>query len=206
MARTTSYEKKFEAPSANDPANAALWMRRVAEQAEQPYRDYEWWSDFLDNKSFSTDPRAATPAIIRQLSSTQSGFAPGVETAINWNSTVFDNMNTNQGTGDLILPDQDQRYWWWIGLCLILPAVSANVRFTSRFYLQDRDPSTGLLTTAAYRYNQYMIAAGEQYMLWDAFVRTGGGRQRVTFSHGEAVSFGVQGSSMVWAVRICPDR
>jgi hypothetical protein len=136
--------------------------------------------------------------------------APSIERTVTWNNTIFDNTGTATGTSELYLPDQGKRYWWYIGANLIIDqASSLNVRNTVRLWIQDRDPATGQVLTGAYRKNHYYIGgAGTGFFtITDGFFRTGGGRIRVTMSHSDQISQrSVLQNSLVWAVRICPDR
>ncbi len=204
MALITYGSKRFEAPSASDPANLALHLQRLAEQFEPELLSLEWWSDFLSSGTSFNE--VGTPAIYRNNTVTQTGYVPSVEKSVLWNNTFYDNTFTASGTNDFILPDQDQRYWWWMGVNLLLPAITLDARMTARLYVQDRDPATGQVLTGVYRYNQYMKTEGDQYMLFDGLFRTGGGRQRVTYAHGNSGNSSVLSSSSMWAVRICPDR
>lgn len=206
MASITYYDQQYEAPAAADPANLALQLQRLAEQFEPDLLDLEWWSDFLS--SGTSFDEVGTPAIYRSSSVTQTGYVISTEKAILWDTTLYDNTFTATGTNDFVLPDQDQRYWWWMGVNVLSPALTpTDARMTARLYNQDRDPATGQVLTGVYRYNQYMRTEGDQYMCFDGLFRTGGGRQRVTWAQGNTSgnSTVLAGSSM-WAVRICPDR
>lgn len=201
--RITRDLNQFEAPSGFDPADFAKQMKRLANSIDTAFDDLSFWSAFTD---YAGGGEVGTPAIYKSTNVGLTGFNPSVEKAIVWNTVEIDNTGTQGGTGELVIPDQDQRYWWWMGVNLLMPAITANARYTTRLYVQDRDPSSGQLLTGVYRYNQYMIASSDQYMMFDGFFRTGGGRMRVTMSHGGAAAINVLAGSSVWAVRICPDR
>lgn len=199
----TQYANGFQAPSGFDPADFSRQMQRIGNDIDAVFDDLSYWSAFTD---YAGGGEVGTPAIYKSTTVAQTGFQPSVEKAITWNSVEIDNTGTQAGTGELFLPDQNQRYWWWMGVNLLMPAITVNARYTTRLYVQDRDPSSGQLLTGVYRYNQYMIATGDQYMMFDGFFRTGGGRMRVTMSHGNNAAINVLAGSSVWAVRICPDR
>ena len=194
---------QFEAHSGYDPADFAKVLGRLADSIDTAFDDLSYWTSFTD---YAGGGEVGTPAIHKSTFGSQTGFNPSVEKAITWQTVEIDNTGTQGGSGELVLPDQDQRYWWWMGVNLLLPIITVNQRYTTRLYVQDRDPSSGQLLTGVYRYNQYAIATGDQYSLFDGFFRTGGGRMRVTLSHGGAGAISVLGGSSVWAVRICPDR
>lgn len=204
MARLTTLNNRFEVPDDETPADLALQLQRIAQQFEPKMLDLQWWADFMG--SGTSFDEVSTPAIYRSNSTSQTGFLRSTQKAISWDTTLFDNTGTSQPAGDLILPDQDQRYWWWMGANIFLPPITLDARFTGRILVQDRDPATGQVLTQETRYNQYMRTEGDQYMCWDGFYRSGGGRQRVTMSHGSVGAASVLAGCSVWAVRICPDR
>jgi hypothetical protein len=204
VATITRYDQKFEAPTEQDPANLALILQRIAEQVEDPMIDLLDWPDFQTWSSGAGE--VGTPALYLQNSNTQSGFPISVEKSVVWNQTLFNNTGIAHVAGDLVLPDQDQRYWWWMGVNLFIPAITNEARWTGRLYVQDRDPATGQVLTNVSRYNQYMRTESDQYMMWDGLYRSGGGRCKVTMAHGGAATTSILSSSAVWAVRICPDR
>jgi hypothetical protein len=204
--QNTTWLNQFEAPSANDPADFALQMGRLADSIDAAFEDLAFWPSHM---AYAGGGEVGTPTVYKSITATSTAvFLPNQETAVPWTNVEYDNTGTQGGTGELILPTQDQRYWWWCGVNLLVSAASANARYTTRLYVQDRDPATGQLLTGAYRYNQYMTgASGDQYMTFDGLFRTGGGRLRVTLSHGNTNgSVNVLAGSSVWAVRICPDR
>ena len=201
--QVTTWGNEFEAPSAFDPANFSMQMQRIAEQVEQELYDLEFWTDHMNSLGGG---EVGSPAIMRSRAVDQAGFPVSVEKPVLWDTTQYDNTNT-PNTGELILPDQDQRYWWWMGVNLLMAPISANARYTTRLYVQDFDPATGQVLTGVYRYNQYMIASSNQFMMFDGLFRTGGGRMRVTMSHGNTGgAVNLLASSSVWAVRVCPAR
>jgi hypothetical protein len=203
----TSYDNKFEAPSEFDPANYALQMQRVAEQIETEFNTLQPWLDFFAGNS---DSEVGSPVIIRERTSSQVGFTPGNEKAVLWNNTVYDNTGSTFPAGDqtLLIPEQDQRYWWYMGVNILIQAIDANARYTTRLYVQDFDPVTGQVLQTVQRHNQYMSATSNQFMVFDGLFRTGGGNMYVSmnFSAGNPLGIDVLASSSVWAVRLCPAR
>jgi len=203
--QNTTWLNQFEAPSANDPADFALQMGRMADSIDAAFEDLAFWSSHM---TYAGGGEVGTPAIYKSNNASQGVFLPNEERPVVWNTVEYDNTGTQGGSGELILPTQDQRYWWWCGVNLLVPAISTDARYTTRLYVQDRDPATGQLLTGSYRYNQYMTGtSGDQYITFDGLFRTGGGRLRVTLSHGNVNGLiQVLSGSSVWAVRICPDR
>lgn len=203
--RLTTYDNRFEAPSGEDPANYALQMQRVAEQVEEEFNTLQPWLNFFDGNS---DSEVGAPAIVRERSSTQSGpVLAGVEFPVNWNNTLYDNTGSNfTADSTLLIPEQDQRYWWYMGVNLLMTAIDANARYTTRFYVEDFDPATGQVLRTVQRHNQYMIATSNQFLIFDGLFRTGGGNMYTTMTVSGATTSDVLASSTVWAVRLCPAR
>ena len=204
MALITYYDKRFETPEPKDPANIALQLQRLAEQYDAPLDLLQDWTAFLTDGSSGDE--VGVPAVHKTTLGPQTGYQPNIEKSVLWDVTLFDNTSGPAGVNDLFLPDQDQRYWWWMGCNLLVAPITDNARMAARIYIQDRDPATGQVLTTVSRYNHYMRTEGDQYMAWDGFFRTGGGRQRVTFGHGGAAATSILAGSSVWALRICPDR
>lgn len=204
MATITRNDQAFEVPTATDPANLALILQRIAEQFETPLNVLTDWPEFMTWTPGNEE--VGTPALYLSNSTTQNNFLFSTEKNVSWDSTIYNNTGTPIVPGDLVLPDQEQRYWWWMGVNLFIPPITAEARWTGRLYVQDRDPATGQVLTTVSRYNQYYRNNGDQYMCWDGLFRSGGGRCKVTMSHGQAAPTSVLSSSAVWAIRICPDR
>lgn len=200
----TTYDNRFEAPDGEDPANFALQMQRVAEQVEDVFNVLQPWLNFFDGNS---DSEVGSPAIVRERNSSQGGFLPGFEIPVQWNNTLYDNTGSNF-TGDqtLLIPEQDQRYWWYMGVNLLVEPIDANARYTTRFYVQDFDPATGQVLRTVQRHNQYMVATSNQFMIFDGLFRTGGGNMYTTLTVSGTTTVDVLASSNVWAVRLCPAR
>jgi hypothetical protein len=201
----TGYDNKFEVPSSSDLADINLWQQRMAEQVDKAFTDVTLWSQFMEWGNNRTE--RGTPAIVRSRGTNQTGFVNTVEKAIIWDTNIYDTYG-GAAAGDLILPQQDQRYWWWIGVSLDITGggAPADARTITRIYTQDTDPATGLILTGNYRYDQYMRGGFDEFITFDGFLRTGGGRQRVTFNHTAGSDRSVVAQSYVWAIRICPDR
>lgn len=205
--RATTFDNQFEAPSGFDPADFSKQMQRMAGQVDEVFATLTDWADHL---TYQGKSELGTHVIMRLTSANMPATAPSIERTVTWDTTLIDNTGTVSGTGELYLPDQDQRYWWYIGANLLIDSASSlNVRETVRLWIQDSDPATGQLLTGAYRKNYYHIAgtALPFNTLTDGFFRTGGGRIRVTMSHSDQISNrSVLQNSIVWAIRICPDR
>ncbi|MEV4122915.1 hypothetical protein, partial [Micromonospora sp. NPDC049645] len=123
--------------------------------------------------------------------------------------TQFNNTAIPQPTpGDLVLPDQDEnRFWWWVGGAYGFDQTApVGTRFKIRTYVQDRDPSTGQLNTYTHRAQAYSVNVAPEYLMWDGFIRSGGGRLRHGIMHQSATaSVNMLQFSQMWAVRITPD-
>jgi hypothetical protein len=198
---------RWEVPSLSDPANYAMQLQRVAEQIEQEFTDLESWADHMSGGN----TEVGAPAILREKNVGQS--IPGqVNQYILWNTNTYDNTGQNSVSGtELYLPDQDQRYWWWIGLNLLMAPIAVNLRYTMQLLVQDYDPASGEVLTFTRRHKQYMLpvsGTGNQFMMFDGLYRSGGGRVRATVSHSSpfATSVDVLATSNIWAIRVCPAR
>lgn len=203
MTRITQYRNGFEAPSSTDPANFADEMNRVATQVDTVFTDLSLWARHLQYQGAG---ELGLTAVVRSNSAQIPNFNAGFEKAVMWDSSLFDNTGVSPN-GEFVLPDQDQRYWWWMGANVLMQGGSANCRYTSRMYVQDRDPASGALSTSVYRYNAYMSGTGEQFMIFDTFLRTGGGRVRLTVSHNSSSTpLYMAAGSILWAIRMNPDR
>lgn len=202
--RATAWANRFEAPEGIDPADFAKQMQRLATEIDETFGELTNWAAHLTDQG---PTELGTPAVMLSTTVNISGFPANAEKAVEWNNVMLDNTGTNSGTTEMYLPDQDQRYWWWMGTNIIMAPISASGRYTTRIWVQDSDPATGQILTGAYRYNQYMKSTGNQSIITDGFFRTGGGRIRVTMSHGNTGgAVNLLASSSVWAIRICPDR
>lgn len=204
--RATTWGNEFEAPDDYDPANFSKHMQRMAGQIDAVFETLTDWNGHMTNLG---QGEKGTQAIMRNTSANMPSTALSIERTVTWNTTLFDNTGTATGTNELYLPDQDQRYWWYIGTNLITDSASnSSVRFTTRLWIQDRDPATGQVLTGVYRHNNYFINPNGYSMnlFSSGFFRTGGGRVRVTLAHSDAVNRSVLQNSSVWAIRICPDR
>lgn len=130
-----------------------------------------------------------------------------VETGVNFTATVFDNQFATFDTNDIVLPDQDQRYWWWVGIHLRLAALNvANVRIRPRIYVADRDPVTGLTPTTVITEPWYSASSGLENLMMGDLVRSGGGRIRATLQHAHSAALTVNAGSLLWAVRVASER
>lgn len=199
---------RFELPSGTDPANYALQLRRVAEQIEDTLNDLDSWASHLAGSS----TEVGAPAIMRERSSSQLMRGTSIDNAILWTTSLYDNTGSNQGSNnELILPDQDQRYWWWIGLNVLADPIQANGRYRMRLFVQDYDAASGQVAQSSRSYKQYMLpvtGTGNQFMMFDGLFRSGGGRVRATFAHNNTgnVSINLLSTSSIWAVRVGPAR
>ena len=205
--QATTWGNAFEAPSDYDPADFSKQMQRMAGQVDTVFATLTDWAGHMTSLG---QQEKGTQAIIRYASANMPATAPSIERTVTWDTTIFDNTGTVGGDTELYLPDQDQRYWWYIGTNLIIDSASSiNVRQTVRLWIQDRDPATGQVLTGAYRRNHYFINpnGSPSNTVTDGFFRTGGGRIRVTMSHSDQISNrSVLAQSSAWAIRICPDR
>lgn len=211
MGRITSHRFRFEAPTEFDPADFSMHTKRVADQVDDVFADYDTWLGYLAGVASG---EIGSPAVIKARSSNQTGFPGGnLQKQIDWNSTPFNNTGTAiaGAAGELYLPDQEQRYWWYMGTNLYLPTIQLTGRYIARIIVTDFDPATGqAVTTTAGRFNHYMQTSGAQYMLCEGVYRSGGGRVRVTLGHnntgGIPAVIDVNAGSSVWAIRLGPAK
>jgi hypothetical protein len=208
VSRVTEWGSKIETPDSGAPANLALQLQRIAEQTENAFVELQHWSNFMSWSSLLSDGgEVGTPALVRSLSADQTGVQLARELAVSWNSTLYNNTGVTPTNGDFVIPEQEQRYWWWMGCHIIMQPGVVNTRYTTRMYVQDRDPTTGQVLTGFYRYNQYMVGSGSQFIVFDGLFRTGGGRQKVGIVHNYLPNaLNLVAGSFMWAVRISPDR
>lgn len=209
MTRLTE-SQGLAAPSEFDAAAMALDLRRLALAGDNLVNQLSNWSDFTSWSGGTGE--VGTQVIIRHQSADIDGpFVPNVERFIAWQGTLFNNSGLTQPVGgDLILPDQvENRYWWWIGGAFAFGQLSpVGTRFRMRTYVQDRDPATGQLDTYVHRAQQYSINVSFEYLMWDGFIRSGGGRLRhgILQQSTDGASVNMLQFSQMWAVRIVPDR
>lgn len=204
----TDGTNRWEVPSPSDPANYSLQLQRIAEQIEREFSDLEPWSDHMAG----SNTEVGAPAILREKTTAQA-IGSGFEQYLLWQTNTYDNTGLNSPSGtELYLPDQDQRYWWWIGLNVLAAPLNNNLRYTIKLHVQDYDPASGMVDLKTQVYKQYMMpvsGTGNQFMMMDGLFRSGGGRVRATF-HTNQTPFGtdvdVLPTSSIWAVRVCPDR
>lgn len=211
MARVTDSEFRFQGPSASDPADFAMHLKRIGDQVDEVFNQYDTWSGYIAGVASG---EVGSPAIIKARSSDQTSFPGGnLQNAMSWNATTFNNTGVAavNANGEMTLPEQEQRYWWYMGANLYLPAIQVTGKYTARIIVTDFDPTTGqIVTTTAGRYNHYQQSSGNQYMTCEGVYRSGGGRVRVTLAHnntgGIPASISVLNGSAAWAVRLCPAK
>lgn len=205
----TFTEQDFTVPTDTDPPAMALDLQRLAVAGDERLTQFTQWSRFADWDSTWPPDEVGTPALLRTIvSGTVGPFVQNVEKFIIWSGQIFDNTIPAGPSvlGELTLPDQDQRYWWWVGCNLIFAQTAANTRLRTNLYVHDRDPATGSLLSTVYANNAYAIGIGNEMILFDAFVRSGGGKLRAGFTQASAASLNMQAGSFLWAVRVAPDR
>lgn len=206
--RSTTQGNRWEVPTGPDPANYALQLERLALQYEEAFSDLEDWS----NHMAGSNTEVGSPAIIRERNSSIGAFGLSIANPLKWTTTTFDNTGSVQPlNSELVVPDQDQRYWWWAGLALNLDPIQANGRYTMAMIVQDYDAASGYLAQSTKIHKQYMLPStgtGDQYMMLEGLFRSGGGRFRGTLAHNNTggASINVLTGSSIWAVRICPAR
>ena len=205
--QVTSERNKWQVPSRSDPANYSMHLRRIAEQIEEEFTALESWADHMDG----SNTEVGAPAILREKNTGQT-ISGQINQYILWNTNTYDNTGQNSVSGtELYLPDQDQRYWWWIGVNLLMAPIAANLRYGITLLAQDYDPASGEVLTVTRRHKQYMMpvtGTGNQFMMFDGLFRSGGGRIRTTISHSSpfATTADLLSTSSIWAIRICPAR
>lgn len=209
--RATTHNFRFQAPSAYDPADFAMHLKRIGDQVDGVFADYETWSGYIAGVASG---EVGSPAVIKSRSTDQTGF-PGsnLQLQVSWNSTPFNNTGTAiaGAAGEMTLPEQDQRYWWYMGTNLYLPAIQTTGKYTARIIVTDFDPATGqVITSTVGRMNHYQQSGGNQYMTCEGVYRSGGGRVRVTLAHNNTGGIGavisLLAGSSAWAVRLCPAK
>lgn len=213
-------DQRFVVPTVNDPAAMALDLEKLAVPIDDRFSDVTHWSDYTAAPPVWSEHRPwwtpyggatdeiGTPAVMRSLTAPQGPWVQNVERSVAWDSTTFTNVGSAFLTGvtDMAVPDQEQPYWWWIGCNIVFAQTVANTRLRSVVYVQDRDPATGYLLTSVLRNNAYAAGNGNECILFDGFVRSGGGRMRLGFTHGSPASLNMQVGTYMWAVRVVPDR
>ena len=153
----------------------------------------------------------ALPATLRNPTAITSGggmgfgFGAGSETAAAFGIVEHDNANMVTIT-DLQLLAYPQRWWWYVGANLLLTAgATANTVFTTRLYLDDTDPATGLTSQKVLKRTSYSAGAGVEELFIDWFVLSGGGRLRATVVHNHTATLDFTGDSYLWATRVAPE-
>lgn len=187
-------------PLSGDGAALAQQLRQLALAGDAKFPNSQGiggYGEFTD--------RGTTPAGVRFSSGSSTPINPNVETNLLFDGggTISGYDNMGGSLNDLILPPQDQSYWWWVGMCQIMAAGAAvNTRFILRAYVQDTQPSTGIVTTRVLKQPYYSPGAGAEAIVLDGFVRSGGGRIRGTLEHTHNAGLTPQTNSCVWAVRV----
>ena len=120
--RATTWGNTIEAPSDFDPADFAKHMQRMAGQVDDVFATLTDWAGHMTNQG---QGEKGTQAIIRaNIINNQTATAASIERTMIWDTTLFDNTGTASGSNELYLPDQDKRYWWYIGTNLITDGVA----------------------------------------------------------------------------------